>query len=113
MNDNNWQCGEWEFTDVSLATVVDDHWSSTWEPELVLSITDSDGEKETVHLSVLNNVMVAVEREVLKHLNSPEILNAREEGDWEEIADSLNKVVSLVMNHEASHALMKIINEGN
>jgi hypothetical protein len=46
-------------------------------------------------------------------LNSPEILNASEEGDWDEIADSLNKVVSLVMNHETSHALMKTINEGN
>ena len=112
MNDNNWQCGEWEFTDARLATVVDEC-SPTWEKELVLSITDSDGERETVRLSVLNNVMEAVEREVLKHLNSPEILNASEEGDWDEIADSLNKVVSLVMNHGASHALMKTTNEGN
>ena len=113
MADNNWTMApRWEFTDARLGLVVDDH-SPTWEPELVLSITDSDGERETVHLSVLNNVMAAVEREVLKHLNSPEILNASEEGDWDEIADSLNKVVSLVMNHEASHALMKTINEGN
>jgi len=57
MDDNNWTMApRWEFTDASLGLVVDDH-SPTWEKELVLSITDSDGERETVHLSVLNNVM--------------------------------------------------------
>lgn len=101
-----------EPTDVSLTTVVDDY-SDTWEQDLVLIIEDSNGENERVHLSILNNVMDAVEREVFKHLKSPAMTEARQLNDWEAISDSLNKVVALVINHESNHALMKEVNKSN
>jgi RNase P protein component len=99
-------------TNVSLTTVVDDY-SDTWEKNLVLIIEDENGENERVHLSILNNVINAVEREVFKHLNSPVMTEARQSNDWDAISDSLNKVVALVINHESNHALMKEVNKSN
>ena len=99
-------------TNVSLTTVVDDY-SLTWEKDLVLIIEDENGENERVHLSILNNVMNAVEREVFKHLKSPDMTEARQSNDWDAISDSLNKVVALVINHESNHALMREVNKSN
>ena len=99
-------------TNVSLTTVVDDY-SLTWEKDLVLIIEDENGENERVHLSILNNVMNAVEREVFKHLKSPAMTEARQSNDWDAISDSLNKVVALVINHESNHALMREGNKSN